>query len=697
MIPAEIKTQIFKTPDQWQSGLSIRLNMPESGGITLYPMPAFAGWPLEGIGDTLPCCLTVDPCSQVYFIDKHTQLYCYNPANRYLELIPCIGGSGAEPGKFNNPTAMAMNKRNLWVLDSGNKRIQVFARENYQVRHIIKPLENPVDIALGEDGCLYVLHKTADRHVQILTYNAAGERVSTLPLEEDAAGLEVTPQGGLYVIERKPAALHKFTVTGEHSLLIKNFSTISENFEATHLTVDKTGNIYIVNAETGILHLFDPELNHIGAIAIPGFSGTIEDIATDASGNLYAATNEGLAFFSTRLTPTDLTGIYYSKVLDSGIHKCQWHRLGLQASIPENSRVEIYYCSFDDEKIKKEIDNHFSNPELSTTEKIAAVKKISVEKKIAWIGPETNPPDMLFREKTGRYIRLKIVLSTFEKTVKPGITGMKLYYPRITYMQYLPALYREDKAGSEFLERYLSLFQTVLDGIEEQIDEVPVFFDPAASPSEFLPWLSTWLGTLYDETWEEESWRIFLSRAYELYKKKGTRIGLLEVLEIYTGHKPYIIENFQLPAGCGQTGPESTAPAGEDILYAPALEAVVRFKECAGDEEKEEPLRVILYGKNLCCFCVLFKPGAMKGKSLTTVKGIIEEWKSAHTGYGLVVLQPWIYLDTHTYIGVNTYLSDPRFILDDQSALGRNTEIGSREKAGQVGIKARVGIDLSLT
>ncbi len=49
----------------------------------------------------------------------------------------------------------------------------------------------------------------------------------------------------------------------------------------------------------------------------------------------------------------------------------------------------------------------------------------------------------------------------WEKAIAtPSIEQVKVYYPRASSLQYLPAVYREDAVSADFLARFLSIFDT---------------------------------------------------------------------------------------------------------------------------------------------------------------------------------------------------------------------------------------------
>jgi len=87
------------------------------------------------------------------------------------------------------------------------------------------------------------------------------------------------------------------------------------------------------------------------------------------------------------------------------------------------------------------------------------------------------------------------------------------------------------------------LFESFLAPIEGQIDNLPFYFDPDFTPARLLPWLATWVDLTLDDHWPEAKRRQLLKRAVSLYRKRGTRRGLQEYLEIYTGAQVQISEH----------------------------------------------------------------------------------------------------------------------------------------------------------
>ena len=114
------------------------------------------------------------------------------------------------------------------------------------------------------------------------------------------------------------------------------------------------------------------------------------------------------------------------------------------------------------------------------------------------------------------------------------------------YLKHLPSLYQSD----EMMGRFLMLFESFWEPVERQIGDLHYYFDPKITPAEALPWLAQWVDLALDERLTEKQQRQLLGMAAAHYRKRGSRRGLVELLEVYTGVTPKIIEhtarNFKL-------------------------------------------------------------------------------------------------------------------------------------------------------
>ena len=116
--------------------------------------------------------------------------------------------------------------------------------------------------------------------------------------------------------------------------------------------------------------------------------------------------------------------------------------------------------------------------------------------------------------------------------IPPGLTihSQKL-------IQYLPGIYH-----TEFMARFLGLFETILTPIEWNVDNFDLFLNPETAPIGFISWLAQWFDITFESAWTESQRRTLLKDAHMIYARRGTRWALSRVLEILTGYKPTIID-----------------------------------------------------------------------------------------------------------------------------------------------------------
>ncbi|MGE0598886.1 MAG: phage tail protein [Dehalococcoidia bacterium] len=109
---------------------------------------------------------------------------------------------------------------------------------------------------------------------------------------------------------------------------------------------------------------------------------------------------------------------------------------------------------------------------------------------------------------------------------------------RSSYLGHLPGIYQE----SDFLGRFLLIFEHILSPIDQTVGALAEYFDASLTPTEFLPWLGSWIGLVVDVRVPEENRREMVRAAPELFRWRGTKRGLREFLRLSTGIEPEIIE-----------------------------------------------------------------------------------------------------------------------------------------------------------
>jgi phage tail-like protein len=142
---------------------------------------------------------------------------------------------------------------------------------------------------------------------------------------------------------------------------------------------------------------------------------------------------------------------------------------------------------------------------------------------------------MLFVANRGRYLWLRIQLTAYDADSRPRITAIKVSYPRLSLLRYLPPVYQEDPVSAAFLERFLALFETVFQEVDLQITDLYRKFDPKTTPPEFLSWLASWVSLTLNDALPEDRKRQLIAQSPFLFQTKGTLAGIRRFLSAYTG------------------------------------------------------------------------------------------------------------------------------------------------------------------
>ena len=330
------------------------------------------------------------------------------------------------------------------------------------------------------------------------------------------------------------------------------------------------------------------------------------------------------------------TGIFFSRLLDSREKQTIYHRILVEGEEINEATVHIRVYASESSKIKVK-------GEMMEIGEILTDSSISCEEKQELFSPfcqkvMAGPKDLLLHEVTGRYLWLQVSLIG-QGYILPKITKIKVIFPKDSWIKYLPDLYQEDTVGSSFVERYLGMFQSLYEDLTEQIENVPRYLNPEAAQGEFLEWLATWISLEDVHLWKEEQLRYLLKHSIELYRKRGTVAYLLEMVKLYTGKVPYLVEHHKM------------IPYQENQKYSHHL--------------------LNLYGDNPYIFTLIVHVDRqMNNKEYQILTKIVEESKPVHMECKIVVLQPYIFLDRYSYLGVNSVLGNyGSVVLDGQSSI----------------------------
>jgi phage tail-like protein len=200
-----------------------------------------------------------------------------------------------------------------------------------------------------------------------------------------------------------------------------------------------------------------------------------------------------------------------------------------------------------------------------------------------------------------------------------------------SYLDHLPAIFRQEPFVGRFLlafERVLTSTDAQQPGLETTISHLADYLDPTTTGAEFLPWLAGWVTLSLRADWDETTKRSFIQQIVPLYRLRGTKAGLQRMLELYTGQRPDIDDDFEQSAHFFQVRLRLTEP-DPDLL-----------------QRKQEIARAI-----------------------------IDQEKPAHAFYALQVAVPTMRLVSKT---LHEQTNAPLLILGENTLLGTTTQASTQ-------------------
>lgn len=518
-------------------------------------------------------------------------------------------------------------------------------------------------------GAQPVLLKLNDAGVLIET--AAGDALDAIAQSGTAAPALAARGGTAYLLNPNHRVVTSFWPYRETGLP----GAAGETVEPSALAIDENGHFYVsIYPETGryadggpAVVRIDPDLGE--AERLQGFRGAANKLLASA-GRIFVWHRAGALTVFEPAPHTSaydgtgvIKGIFITPAIDSETEQLVWHKLTIDADIPSDTHIRISYTASDHREMVIgdrliDLDRFLHDASIPVDDRLAATESI-------WSDPLLNPTDSLLQRTTGRYLWIKLELHGSEQH-SPILNKIRLYYPRMSFLEYLPAVYQEDPASKDFLERFLSIFGTLYDGMESRIGQISAQFDVDHAEGDFLRWLAGWLALPVDETWSQKGLRNVIKLVPELYPLRGTRQGIERMVEAYTGEKPLIVEQFEI---------DSFAEQAElkDLLTG-------------------------LYGGDPNCFSVLVRQECIRTpQQLAGLRRLLDNEKPAFTEVRLFVLQPWIFMDQHAYLGINTQLTAlSELRLDGKSTIPFNTVLVDVGRDNRMDVHTRAGFDAML-
>ena len=310
--------------------------------------------------------------------------------------------------------------------------------------------------------------------------------------------------------------------------------------------------------------------------------------------------------------------------LDSAAAGCLWGRLTLRCSLGPESMLTVRAFASDQDVVRRgdelvKIDQLLTDPQVPLREK----ERLFL---LADGLERSGVRDVLLNGQTGRWLWLWL-----EVTGEEGCTleDLRVYVPGDHFFRTFPQVYQTD---NDFFQRYISVFSTMYQELQEKIDDLPGLLDVDTAPEKLLPVFASWLGLETDERlFSAQELRELVKAAPELMARKGTKWAVERVVGLLVQGPIYVVERNLL---------SRTPERGEELYGSTPYDFTVMLS-CPQDEKLRARLQFL-----------------------------VDQFRPVRSRCRIVFLEECGGLDAFTYLDINgSVLQNTPGSLDDRKAL----------------------------
>lgn len=531
----------FATAAQWEAGAMTGLD-PDERGLTLSPPQV----PRRLPDSDRRSLAAIDACGRPAWLRRSTgelvRLYDFGPeVQGRLDLEA--------------PVALFMGPTRLWL--QGPEGVTRFDARTLQQ---LGSFAHPRLIASASDGCdgLWLLIRSRRgayvRHIdargclaRTALHLLCAVRPIALAAAADGTWLAVldSPEEARAVTANE-WRLHIVDLTDCRTAKPFCFSLAPDEQPPSHLAIDGRGRIHVAGAASGSVLLTVSRLGvEISRQPLPlpppawPLSGVLwrHGLLLAAENGLYrlerAGAEDGEAGVSRAVFITP--ALISPDGTPSG-----WNRADIEVEMPEEATLKVSFANYGEAEAARidRIRHAFASTSASPAMRLATVEPL-----VAW-----QDDTRTYRGGGGGKQMLRFLLDVAREThlllklefecpagASPvSLLSLRVRYPDRSWLDNLPAVYREDEGSAAQLRRFLAPIEALYGDLSETIDTLPGRIDPSTASDEWLPWLLEWLGFPPTTGLDADVQRQLLSEAGTLLENRGTQGALERMLDIVT-------------------------------------------------------------------------------------------------------------------------------------------------------------------
>ena len=242
-----------------------------------------------------------------------------------------------------------------------------------------------------------------------------------------------------------------------------------------------------------------------------------------------------------------------------------WLRAEVDAILGDGAALEIEIASTDDPLVAANMKDIAADTSRSPAARMKALwESLTTDVPAVVIsGPSTldTPISAPLHATRDRWLWLRLTLtvapsgdtSTSEATTR--IAALRVLYPEVSLMRYLPVIFRGAEGDpTGFLRGLVGVLEATTQDIDDRIAAIGRQIDPRTAPEPWLDYLAEWLDLPWDDALDPRMKRRILEQSGKLLAGRGTRDGLqlllralldtnstVPIVDLMTEHPPLVL------------------------------------------------------------------------------------------------------------------------------------------------------------
>ena len=688
-------------PDQWARCAHDGTALLPDGGVELaWSDPAPAG----------PAPRRRPPATSGLAFDRWCRAYRSRPETGRVDVGRAdarVVGAAPQPTLLRQPSGLAVDRRQrLYLAETGAGLLHVVDLWAQRlVRKVAVPGGRPLDVA---PDCGRAIVLTGAPALLVIDGRRGPRPGPELVRPCYPPGLKP------YRITSGPVVLWRAR-DGRSAAARPDGTVLIQLTAATDLDLGPDGLLVVGVAAGAALRRFQLDTQHGSASVAElepaealDYDGGAVSIAP--SGRIGFTTAAGFGWTSGSAARHATSGSVVSYRLDSGAYRTRWGRLFLDACLPPGTAAGVRFVTTDDDVVLDPVDPRPPDrgaravPDPEATPPLAPVHLLDV----------AAPESAVFRRPTGserpwlpaagtdrvetyetpvlaapgRYLWIQLLLHGTEQ-VSPQVRTIRVERPGHALLTALPRAWSRDDEDASFLQRLLAPAEGLLHELDERAARRAVLVNPRAVPSEALTWLAGFAGLVLDLRWPEDARRALIEEAYPLYRRRGTAAALIQILALYLGRPPTLIENWQLRGLAGAVlGIRPGSATAPDVAGSAAQTGSLGRYLIGGPKPG-----LTSYSASAHRFTLLVA-GQLTGEQRSVVQDILDHHRPAHTLAEVCELGAGMRIGDRLRVNLTSYVGpgtgwDPAVV--GQVQIGGNGVVGLPAVGSRVADTAVVG------